>query len=98
MKRTKQYARRGPSSREMAHSPLFSTKKDDGQKFSWKEHVQGAPEDAFVDYALATRYERGALLRHPKFGRGIVVGVEDKRIDVLFEEGSKKLGHDTLTD
>ena len=98
MKRTKQYSRRGPSSREMAHSPLFSAKKEDAPKFTWKEHVAGAADDAFTDYALATRYERGALIRHPKFGRGIVAAVEDKRIDVLFEEGTKKLGHDTQPD
>jgi hypothetical protein len=99
MKRTKSSgAKRGPSNREMAHSPLFSPKKDDAPKFTWKEHVGGATEDAFSGYALATKYDRGTLLEHPKFGRGIVTLVEGKRIDVLFEDGAKKLAHDTQPD
>jgi hypothetical protein len=94
MKRTKSAGKRGPSSRELAKSPLFSTKKDE-PKFSWKEHVGSAPDNAFVPYALSTKFDRGALISHAKFGRGIVTAVDDKRIEVAFEDGAKKLGHDT---
>src|SRR5262245_23367782 len=87
MKRTKQATKgRGPSSRELETSPLFATKKDE-TKWSWKDHVEGQPDSAFQAYSLATTFARGALLSHPKFGRGVVTGVDDKRIDVLFEEG-----------
>ncbi|MEZ4408665.1 MAG: hypothetical protein R3A52_19660 [Polyangiales bacterium] len=32
-------------------------------------------------------------MAHPKFGKGLVVAVDGGRIDVLFEEGVKKLVH-----
>ena len=60
---------------------------------TWAEHLEGKGDDAFVPYAMATRYAKGQLLTHPKFGKGVVVHVEGARIEVLFEEGAKKLGH-----
>lgn len=60
---------------------------------TWTEQTEGKADDAFVPYALSTRYAKGQLLTHPKFGKGVVVNVEGARIEVLFEEGAKKLGH-----
>ncbi len=60
---------------------------------TWAEHLEGKGDDAFVPYAMTSRFAKGQLLAHPKFGKGIVVGVEGQRIEVLFEEGPKKLGH-----
>ena len=97
MKRTKQSSRgKGPSSREMDASPIFGGGgKKDETKWSWKEHVASQADSAFVPYSMATTFQRGALISHAKFGRGVVTNVDDKRIDVLFEEGAKKLGHAT---
>jgi len=47
----------------------------------------------FIPFVLASRYSKGDLILHPKFGRGLVLGVESTRIDVLFQDGKKKLGH-----
>lgn len=60
---------------------------------TWAEQVEGKEDDAFVPYAMSTRYAKGQLLSHPKFGKGVVTNVEGARIEVLFEEGAKKLGH-----
>lgn len=60
---------------------------------SWEEHVTGQPEEAFVPYSLQATFAKGALLAHPKFGKGIVVAVDGARVDVLFSDGKKKLGH-----
>ena len=60
---------------------------------TWTEHLEGKGDDAFVAYAMATRYTKGQLITHPKFGKGVVVHVEGPRIEVLFEDGAKKLGH-----
>ena len=60
---------------------------------TWAEHLEGKGDDAFVPYAMTSRYTKGTLLTHPKFGKGVVVGVEGPRIEVLFEDGPKKLGH-----
>ena len=60
---------------------------------SWAEHMEGKGDGDFVPYAMTSRFAKGQLLTHPKFGKGVVVGVEGARIEVLFEEGPKKLGH-----
>ena len=46
-----------------------------------------------MPYAFTSRFEKGALLAHPKFGKGVVIDVEPQRVEVLFEDGPKKLGH-----
>jgi hypothetical protein len=58
----------------------------------WSE-VEGKPDGSFVPFALSSRYAKGDLILHPKFGKGLVLGVEGTRIEVLFQDGKKKLGH-----
>ena len=78
-----------------------STSEDDGSYFAkpkepektWAEHMEGKGDDAFVPYSMAARFTKGQLVAHPKFGKGVVAHVEPQRIEVLFEEGPKKLGH-----
>jgi hypothetical protein len=60
---------------------------------TWAEHVEGKGDGAFLPYAMSTKFAKGQLLVHPKFGKGIVTHVEGSRIEVLFEDGVKKLGH-----
>ena len=60
---------------------------------TWTEQIEGKSDDAFVPYAMTSRFTKGQLLTHPKFGKGVVTNVEALRIEVLFEEGAKKLGH-----
>jgi hypothetical protein len=60
---------------------------------SWSQHLEGKPDDAFVPYAMSGHFKAGSLIAHPTFGRGVVVGSVDRRIDVLFEAGKKTLTH-----
>ncbi len=60
---------------------------------TYEEWTAGQPDEAFAPYSLKTHYAKGALLTHPKFGRGVVVGFEGAVAVVLFPEGKKKLGH-----
>ncbi len=59
----------------------------------WADETAGKDDAAFVPYALTARFTKGTLLRHAKFGKGLVVAVEGTRLEVLFEDGVKKLGH-----
>ena len=53
-----------------------------------------AKEDSeFTPYAMTERFTKGQLILHPKFGKGIVMDVETARVEILFQEGKKKLGH-----
>jgi hypothetical protein len=59
---------------------------------TWAE-IESKPEGSFVPFQLSSRYAKGDLIAHPKFGKGLVLGVEGPRIEVLFQDGKKKLGH-----
>lgn len=59
---------------------------------TWAD-VESKPEGAFVAFAMSSRYAKGDLISHPKFGKGLVVAAEPTRIEVLFQDGKKKLGH-----
>jgi hypothetical protein len=59
----------------------------------WADEVAGKEDSAFTPYSMTARFAKGALVLHSKFGKGLVVGVEGPRLEVLFEDGVKKLGH-----
>ena len=63
-----------------------------GPEPTWAD-VTSKPEESFIPFALSSRYAKGDLISHPKFGKGLVLGVEGPRIEVLFQDGKKKLGH-----
>ena len=59
---------------------------------NWSE-VEEKPDSAFVPFSMTGRFAKGQLISHPKFGKGLVLAVETNRIEVLFKDGKKKLGH-----
>jgi hypothetical protein len=65
--------------------------KSEGPEPSWAD-VESKPESSFVPFVMSSRYAKGDLILHSKFGRGLVLGVEGTRIEVLFQDGKKKLG------
>jgi hypothetical protein len=90
MKRSKQKSSRSQSGDDDISS-IF-TKPVEKEK-SFEEWTEGQPDEAFAPYSMKTHYQKGALLSHPKFGKGVVVGFEGKVAVVLFADGPKKLGH-----
>jgi hypothetical protein len=60
---------------------------------SWEEAVENQPDGDFVPYVMSERFAKGQLILHSKFGKGIVMDVETARVEILFQEGKKKLGH-----
>ncbi|WP_394837808.1 hypothetical protein LVJ94_12930 [Pendulispora rubella] len=70
----------------------FFAKPKEAEK-NWEAEVASKPDEAFSPYALTTRFDKGQLVTHPKFGKGLVTFVEGTRIEILFQEGTKKLGH-----
>jgi hypothetical protein len=88
MKRSKQ--RTSGSSRYSGEDDAWA--KPPEPEPSWAE-VEGKPDESFVPFVLSSRYAKGDLIRHPKFGKGMVITAEPTRIEVLFQDGKKKLGH-----
>ncbi len=62
---------------------------------TWAE-IESKPDASFVPFAMASRYAKGDFILHPKFGKGFVLGVEGTRIEVIFQDGKKKLGHSVV--
>lgn len=89
MKRTKQ---RGAGSRGKDTEVDFWAKPAEPEK-TWEEQMEGKPDDGFLPYTLSERYAKGQFILHTKFGKGVVVDVEASRVEILFQEGRKKLGH-----
>jgi hypothetical protein len=92
IKRTKQ---RSFSSREADESPSAFGHKPAAPPPTWAEATAEKSDADFTPYAMTTRFVKGALIVHSKFGKGVVVDVEPTRVEVLFEDGAKKLGHAT---
>ena len=57
--------------------------------------VGDQPDSAFAPYSPSTTFAKDALIAHPKFGKGIVVDVDGNKLQILFEEGIRKLVHAT---
>ena len=87
MKRTKQRS----SARESEDETPAWGKPADPEPV-WSD-VESQPDASFLPFVLSSRYAKGNLILHPKFGKGLVLGVEGPRIEVLFQDGKKKLGH-----
>jgi hypothetical protein len=92
MKRAKQRSFGSEKDSEDERTTSYFAKPQAAEK-TWEEHVKDKPDDAFTRYAIALRFDKGALVLHSKFGKGIVVGTTATNIEVLFQEGIKKLGH-----
>jgi hypothetical protein len=89
MKRTKT---RGAGGREKDNEVDFWAKPTEPAK-TWEEQVEGKPDDGFVPYTLGERFAKGQLVLHGKFGKGVIVDADATRVEILFQEGVKKLGH-----
>jgi hypothetical protein len=90
MKRTKQ---RGAGGKEDKDAPVDFWAKPQPAEKTFAEDVEGKDDSAFTAYTMAARYTKGQLVTHPKFGKGIVTDVEPSRVEILFGDGKKKLGH-----
>jgi len=92
MKRSKQ-ANRFPRYREVEGPSWLATRKVEEKTYDWQAQVAGQPENVFHPYDPQKAFQAEELILHPKFGRGIVTKVDGKRLDVLFQDGPRKLVH-----
>jgi hypothetical protein len=69
----------------------FAKPKD--PELTWEQHMEGKNDGDFVPYAMSSRFTKGQLVTHTKFGKGVVVSVDATNVQILFQEGTKKLGH-----
>jgi hypothetical protein len=87
MKRTKQ--RSSGTAKEQDKDPFAKPVPPDP---IWEE-VTSHADATFLPYVMSSRFAKGQLIDHSKFGKGVVTAIEGANIVVLFKDGKKKLGH-----
>ena len=61
---------------------------------AWEKAIMGKSPDDFTGYHISESFRQGQLVRHKKFGDGVVIELlEDGKVQVLFEDGAKTLVH-----
>jgi hypothetical protein len=59
---------------------------------AWEKAVSGQPVTSFKAYRVSALFQENDLIRHTKFGDGLVTRVLDKsKIEVMFREGPRVL-------
>jgi hypothetical protein len=90
MKRVKR-ASTGSSRDSQAEGPFGFSKPTPPP--TWAELTKDKSDDAFKPYAMSSTFAKNDLVMHPKFGKGVVTLVEGNRVEILFEDATRKLGH-----
>jgi hypothetical protein len=58
----------------------------------WEHAIAGQPSSAFTSYRPTLTFGAGELVRHPKFGDGVVTHVLDRqKIEILFKDGPRTM-------
>jgi hypothetical protein len=62
------------------------------QKQIWERAITGQPTTAFKAYNTKGSYATGELIRHTRFGDGVVARVVDaQKMEVIFEDGPRTM-------
>jgi hypothetical protein len=92
-KRAADRAASGPP-RTVSEKAAAAAKAERLQVAQWEHAIAGQPVNAFKAYRISLTLGQGELLRHPKFGDGVVVRVIDRgKVEILFKDGPRTMAH-----
>ena len=87
-----------PKTPARASAPRAPTKAERASKAerdataAWEHAIAGQPSNAFKPYRLSQTFGPGELVRHPKFGDGVVARVIDRgKVEILFQDGARTM-------
>ncbi len=84
---------RSGRTRTASSSPPRRASVSDHKK-TWEKAIMGRSPDDFTAYNITRVFQVGQLVRHKKFGDGVVTELMDGgKIQVVFEPGPKMLVH-----
>jgi hypothetical protein len=90
---------KSPSAARPSRSSLAPTraqKREEDLQASWEKAIAGKPFDQFKPYRIDKTFSKGDLIRHTKFGEGVVATVLDAtKCEILFKDGLKTLAQST---
>lgn len=62
------------------------------QTTAWEHAIAGKPSSAFTAYRISLTFGPGDLVKHPKFGDGVVAKVIDQsKVEILFKDGPRTM-------
>lgn len=93
--RSKAPGQRGPGTRELRDAITSKSKKLSAGMVKanhYQDLLAGRDLNDASVYSPKTSFDKGDLVKHPKFGLGLVTVLKDSnKMEVLFEEGPKTL-------
>lgn len=61
---------------------------------TWERAIAGQPSSAFRPFRITETFGEGDLVRHSKFGDGVVARVVDRmKVEILFQDGARTMAH-----
>ena len=81
----------GPRAPRVSHVTRLEQERRD-REVSWEKAVTGKMVTDFIKYNVKQQFQVGDLVKHPKFGDGVVTQVIDKnKVEILFKDEPRKL-------
>lgn len=81
----------GPRAPRVSHVTKLEQERRD-REVSWAQAVNGKLVTDFIKYNVKQQFQVGDLVKHPKFGDGVVTQVIDKnKVEILFRDEPRKL-------
>lgn len=83
-----------PPRRTVSAKAAAAAQRERDQTSHWEHAIAGQPVSAFKPYRITLSFGIGELVRHPKFGDGVVARVIDRgKVEILFQDGLKTMAH-----
>jgi hypothetical protein len=81
-----------PRSTRTSIAGAAARKREEDLVATWEKAIAGQPFENFKPYRIDRTFAKGELVRHTKFGDGVVYNILDaNKCEVLFREGMKTL-------
>jgi hypothetical protein len=86
----------GAGTRVSKASVVATKKREEDLVANWEKAIAGKEFTAFRPYRIDQTFAKGDLVRHAKFGEGVVASVIDAaKVEILFRDGMKTLAQAT---
>lgn len=81
-----------PKTGSLTRTPRGATAIKLSNRQLWEKSIAGQPPTSFKSYNVKATFSPGELIRHSKFGDGVVARVIDPlKVEVLFEDGPRTM-------
>ena len=81
-----------PTAGTKAERTARAEKAEREQVSAWERAIAGKPTSAFTAYRISLHFGPGDLVKHPKFGDGVVAKVIDQsKVEILFKDGPRTM-------